>query len=104
MLNARLYYFICLAILAGGVGFLVDSSDAVVHPGPVQYDSIEYPGYWILLNPDHSLQVYQGDKESFTGTRGNSNGKLFLNGAYFTFVLTVQGDEKRTKVISQEIK
>lgn len=90
MLSTRLYYIICMAVIGSlAVGGVIWNEEFK----SVQYDSIEHPGYYILLNADHSVVVYQGEKESFTGTWENSNGKLLITSSYFTFVLTIKDKE-----------
>jgi hypothetical protein len=89
MLNARLYFIICLMVLGGlSIGGIVWNEEFRT----IQYDSQEHVGYYILLKADHTMQVYQGEKDSFSGTWKNNNGKLFLNGAYFSYILTIQGN------------
>jgi hypothetical protein len=87
MLDPRLYPFIYLgAVVMTIIGCAV-VIDSVITPDPIIYHSNQVPAYFISLNQDNSFSVFQGDKNSFSGTYVINNRKLFLNTEFFTFTL-----------------
>ncbi len=76
-----LYLLLCIAIGGTGMAFMVISDS------PTYYFSESQPSHYILLSSDHTFQVYQGKDNNLAGTWIMESDKLFLNGAYYSFVL-----------------
>jgi len=81
-----LYLLLCIAI--GGTGMAIVMSSG----NPAYYFSESQPSHYIMLSPDHTFQVYQGKDNNFAGTWIMENDKLHLNGAYYSFVLRIDGN------------